>query len=703
MGMPCRHLIPKGTFTTSIPMKKFLTLLFAFICMAFSEMRGQGFFSYYYLNTGSFGGLPMASTDGVNYSVTKTFDEFNDINLIKIAFSVTQPGQDLSCDANDFPRGVAVENYGSGGGLTMLPNGTYLIQFNKITKLYSFTGGSCRLFDDCGISITSCNKISVFLNSSFSSFQWKRNGQPISGATGSEYIHPSNLSDGNYSYTCDAFCIDSGVVISSNPIIISNPPLVSAQLQTSNSNCINREFNATINQPGSDWTYQWKKDGQAISGANQSTYNAAPQTQNATYTCLATCPTNNSSKESNSLAVPGCFSDSTSGINYMLVQNVSTIGNSATNKTIQVQFDLSWGNTWWDDINWDAAWVFMKYKTAAGEWKHAKINPTGFDKGQGSPSIIQPTADKLGAFIRLGLKGQGNFNVEGMQLQWNYGLDGLNSVNGLEVKVFATEMVYQPQGDFTLSTDFSPGAITAPAGNIPVVNARLSPRLSGNLRIKGDVGLDLNSDGTIDNTTFPTGYKPFYVFKYEMSEQAYADFLNCLSASQVTNLGIAGTSISLNQGQYFAAAPNRACKSAVSLNLLAYADWSGLRPLSFFELHKAWNGPNSPNNESGRIACIYYDCVGSDLPENSTGNQGKGFYGAKDLKGNLLEPFVEIQSPLFSETHGDGILDQDGSSNFAQWSNLVLNWGNFTNGDCQNCFDLSAIRGYGFRLCRSAE
>ena len=47
--------------------------------------------------------------------------------------------------------------------------------------------------------------------------------------------------------------------------------------------------------------------------------------------------------------------------NNMLVKNVTTTGNNATNKTIQVQFDMSWDNSWRDGINWDAAWVFMKY------------------------------------------------------------------------------------------------------------------------------------------------------------------------------------------------------------------------------------------------------------------------------------------------------------------------------------------------------
>ena len=54
------------------------------------------------------------------------------------------------------------------------------------------------------------------------------------------------------------------------------------------------------------------------------------------------------------------------------ITDVNTTGNYAF-----VQFNLSWENSFKDDINWDAAWVFVKYKVAGGtEWKHAYLNTT---------------------------------------------------------------------------------------------------------------------------------------------------------------------------------------------------------------------------------------------------------------------------------------------------------------------------------------
>ncbi|MFM7104898.1 MAG: hypothetical protein ACKOW8_05190, partial [Flavobacteriales bacterium] len=172
--------------------------------------------------------------------------------------------------------------------------------------------------------------------------------------------------------------------------------------------------------PGSysNFTLQWFRNGTAIVGANQLSYihpNNLPG--NFSYTLQATC-SGSGNILSNAINVnapsSSCYNDISSPLDYMLVQNVTTTGN-LPGQSIQVQFDLSWGNTWKDDINWDAAWVFMKYKNAQGLWKHAKLSPTGHDNGQGTPNVIEPTSDQMGAFIRLATEGQGNFNAEGLQ------------------------------------------------------------------------------------------------------------------------------------------------------------------------------------------------------------------------------------------------------------------------------------------------
>ena len=395
---------------------------------------------------------------------------------------------------------------------------------------------------------------------------------------------------------------------------------------------------------------------------------------------------------------------STSFANNILVQNVTTTGNNATNKTIQVQFDLSWDNSWRDAINWDAAWVFMKFKDANGVWQHAKLNQAGFNNGSGTANTIQVTTDKIGSWIHRSAQGSGIFNSTNMQLQWNYGLSGLNDVAGLEVRVFAVEMVYVPQGEFNVAKTFNltwnpnnRGIASAPGNNFPVINTKLSPTINYNdlfnqitLKIKGDAGLDTDNNGSIDNTTYPTGYFAFYCYKYEMTEQQYADFLNTLTATQVTTLGLAGTGITLNGGQYFSSTPNKACNNASTERLFAYADWSGVRPMSCLEFNKASYGPLQPVsiNYFGNSCCNHgYVAWGSsnsgpdnfattatevgyaDSPNSTKASAGASYFGILELTGSALEPVVRLISTSFTSSNGNGVLSSSGTSDIVSWLN----------------------------------
>jgi hypothetical protein len=434
--------------------------------------------------------------------------------------------------------------------------------------------------------------------------------------------------------------------------------------------------------------------------------------------------------------------------NNMLVQNVTTTGNNATNQTIQVQFDISWDNSWRDAINWDAAWIFIKFKDANGLWQHAQLNQTGFTNGSGTANTLQVTSDRVGSWLYRSALGSGTFNSTGMQLQWNYGLSGLTNVTGLEVRVFAVEMVYVPEGDFNcagkpliascangITHSFFGGAetvlFTAPGNNFPVINTRLSPPLSYsldqnngatlNLRIKGDVGLDYNNDGVIDNTNYPTGFSSFFCYKYELTEQQYADFLNTLSGLQISNLGIAGSGITVTNGVYFSSTPNNACNNATDIRILSYADWSGLRPMSFLELNKSSYGPLQP------IASTYGSGCGAGYPAwgsnswpafadfattagyltSSTSNRvsaGASYYGILELSGSASEPVVNLNYNSFSNINGNGILGSNGITDIVSWNsaNMFLFVDQVFNGP-SNYFAAYQIGNRGFRYVRSAE
>jgi hypothetical protein len=367
-----------------------------------------------------------------------------------------------------------------------------------------------------------------------------------------------------------------------------------------------------------------------------------------------------------------------------------------------------------------------------------QLNTTGFANGTGTTNTVQVTSDKVGAWVYRSALGTGTFNSTSMQLQWNYGLSGLTSVTGLEVRVYAVEMVYVPQGDFNCAgkktsaswsgyrtfgyagggNNGNPGQFYASANTFPVINTRLTPTLtysdgtSATLRIKGNTGLDTNNDGTVDNTTYPIGYYAFYCYKYELTEQQYADFLNTLTSTQRTTLGVAGSGITLSNGQYFSSTPTKACNNGNASRVLAYADWSGVRPMSFLELNKASYGPLQPvefqsgypaYGASNWLPTTNYTAGIVGYNSNSTSTRftsGASYYGILELTFSALEPVVKLNSYSFTSTNGNGILASSGNCDVAGWSSTGMLI--YVDQHAQSNGAWSSTN-YGFRYVRSAE
>ena len=60
--------------------------------------------------------------------------------------------------------------------------------------------------------------------------------------------------------------------------------------------------------------------------------------------------------------------------NNIQVANVTLTGQNTVDDYTLVEFDISWENSWrvvGGPGNWDAAWVFVKYRIGAGPWLHA--------------------------------------------------------------------------------------------------------------------------------------------------------------------------------------------------------------------------------------------------------------------------------------------------------------------------------------------
>lgn len=243
--------------------------------------------------------------------------------------------------------------------------------------------------------------------------------------------------------------------------------------------------------------------------------------------------------------------------NNIQVSNVVLTGKNTTDDFAMVRFDISWENSWRNTsapANWDAAWVFVKYKVGStGTWQHATLNTTNGNHVTPTGSTIDVPSDGMGAFIYRDAAGSGTFSLTDVRLRWEYGTDGVQDNDQVQIKVFAIEMVYVPQGNFYVgdgSNQFNrlTQANSVTGNTVPFQITATPPTFQGNdvnssasnlsARINGTTLEDFDLAGITTAalaTGFPTGYDAFYCMKYETSQGQYRDFLNLLTRAQQLN------------------------------------------------------------------------------------------------------------------------------------------------------------------------
>lgn len=249
--------------------------------------------------------------------------------------------------------------------------------------------------------------------------------------------------------------------------------------------------------------------------------------------------------------------------------------------------------------------------------------------------------------------------------------------------------------------------------------------------------------------TYPNGFRDFYAMKYELTQEQYVGFMNKLTFSQQNNL-LNEKLTEMKEGQYiFGNGEAPACRNGVVLStriedtpaifannltpadsigkdtdgkevacnymcvtdMLAYADWAGLRPLTELEYEKmarplypyrpqngeyAWNttditpatgalaAPGTPqerpqqgnanygNNQTGPIrAGSFAGGASSRLQAGASywgvmelcGNAAEIYYNANNKDGIVLLLPETVSGNKFMTAHGDGYLGADGYYN----------------------------------------
>ncbi len=408
--------------------------------------------------------------------------------------------------------------------------------------------------------------------------------------------------------------------------------------------------------------------------------------------------------------------------NNIRVTNVGLTKQDTVTKTVNVVFDLSWENSWRDVENWDAAWVFIKFRAPGSSvWEHALLATNSASHKLPASATNSAVPDGMGAFIYPAANHIGPVNYASIKLKWNYGENGQDFATGavVEVSVHAIEMVLIPQGSFYLGSggsepghfyQYTDGLQSTKPFLVSSTNAINITNSVGNLYYTSTTyGGD--QQGILSNS-FPNGYAAFYCMKYEITQGQYADFLNKLTTAQANQRfpnknGSTRHTLTRNALNYYSAdAPDRACNYLSWADGCAYADWAALRPMTELEFEKACRGAAYPvanefawgntiaikiTGESGTVGSgmeiaipanancrdpgwdqgPYRVGIFAARANTTRALSGAGYYGVMELSGNMVERCVIVGNDTgrsFTGLHGDGMLtNAAGEADVIDW------------------------------------
>jgi hypothetical protein len=392
--------------------------------------------------------------------------------------------------------------------------------------------------------------------------------------------------------------------------------------------------------------------------------------------------------------------------NVLYANNVRVNINSYDASTRTLNITLAWDNSWHDGSGQfrDGVWLFVKYKdvTSPG-WQHAilqspsvpnrvaidTINDPGvrFDVMGRNPSVAPNPSGSRGYIIRRQaatvVSERSNPEYAGV---YNVGMT-INAVIVLptgvvlanpEFRAYAMEIVNIPRGGFWAGDG-------SPSSTIKAIGSANSPRFISN---ESETTVLFGGSELVVPAAFPKGTNEFFVLKYEVSVDAYCEFLNTLtrdqqnslidiSTTQLASIGVhpfsqAATYIKGNVSSFsdpISFGPdangnelfyeiNDGGNKAVSISLqsqaLRYLDWAGMRPMTGFEFEKMARGPLVPTPEENVWGTSDANLVTMDIDVD-----GPGETSSQVVAGPTIS--ARIRNGAFARPSGATRLNSGGS------------------------------------------
>jgi len=315
-------------------------------------------------------------------------------------------------------------------------------------------------------------------------------------------------------------------------------------------------------------------------------------------------------------------------VNISMANNL-TISSIVVNQPVSpaapggtVSFNVAWDNSWniaAAPSNWDAIWVFVKFKDCAAAssaaYTHGTINATtanhtfgsldamttgdGATPSASTGSAVQGAAldysGLTGIMLRRNTSGSGSYSSS-----VTLTIDNLpNDATTLTTSVYGIEMVYVPNGAFSAGDGNGVGGSNSISHFTSSASATVGPYSVAAANETAISTFYVSTPSTLANVpaAWPKGVYGFYMMKHEISQGMYAEFLNNLglaSAAQIArNLANVGTNRNQTQlvgSTFVSTRPERAQNWMAWSDVSAFLDWACLRPLTELEYEKAARG-----------------------------------------------------------------------------------------------------------------